>query len=310
MQQSALVECIPNFSEGRRSDVIAQITSAAKTAPVHILDVSSDADHNRTVVTIAGAPEAVLHAAFAMCAAAARLIDLDMHYGVHPRIGATDVIPFVPLHDITLDACVELARQLGRRIADELGLPVYLYEAAALRPERRNLAAIRRGGYEALKTAIETDPDRTPDYGAPKLGRAGAVAVGARMPLIAFNAYLNTDDVQTARTIAESIRESGGGLKYVKALGLLVGGQAQVSMNLTDYRQTGLFAVMQALIREAARHGAAVERTELVGLIPQAALINYAVDALGLPAHARLLTLEGRLGETLGDYRPILFDEQ
>lgn len=310
MPQSVLIECVPNFSEGRRSDVIAQITAAARTAPVHLLDVSSDADHNRTVVTIAGAPDAVMDAAFAMCAAAAECIDLDAHQGVHPRIGATDVIPLIPLRGVTLAECADLARQLGRRIADELGLPVYLYEAAALRPERRNLAAIRRGGYEALKTAIDTDPDRAPDYGAPKLGKAGAVAVGARMPLIAFNAYLNTDDVHLARLIAETIRESGGGLKHVKALGLLVGGRAQVSMNLTDYRQTGLFAAMQAVIREAARHGAAVERTELVGLIPQEALINYAVDALGLPAHARLLTLERRLGEVAGDYRPILFDEQ
>ncbi|PJF27879.1 MAG: glutamate formimidoyltransferase [Phototrophicales bacterium] len=310
MSQSALIECVPNFSEGRRTDVITQITAAARTLPVHVLDVSSDADHNRTVVTIAGSPEVVMNAAFAMCAAAASMIDLDIHHGVHPRIGATDVIPFVPLRGITLETCVELARQLGRRIADELGLPVYLYEAAALRPERRNLAAIRRGGYEALKTAIESDPDRAPDYGVPKLGRAGAVAVGARMPLIAFNAYLNTDDVQVARLIAETIRESGGGLKHVKALGLLVGGRAQVSMNLTDYRQTGLFAVMQAVIHQAAQHGAVVERTELVGLIPQEALINYAVDALGLPAHARLLTLERRLGEAMGDYRPILFDEQ
>ncbi len=310
MHQSALIECIPNFSEGRRSDVIAQIVAAARTASVHVLDVSSDVDHNRTVVTIAGAPEAVMDAAFAMCAAAAERIDLDVHQGVHPRIGATDVIPFVPLRGITLEACAELARRLGRRIADELGLPVYLYEAAALRSERRSLAAIRRGGYEALKAVIESDPARAPDYGAPKLGKAGAVAVGARMPLIAFNAYLNTDDVETARAVAEAIRESGGGLKHVKALGLLVDGRAQVSMNLTDYRQTGLFTVMQSVTREAARYGAAVERTELVGLIPQEALINYAIDALGLPAHARRLILEGRLGETTGDYRPILFDEQ
>jgi glutamate formiminotransferase len=310
MQQTALIECVPNFSEGRRAEVIAQIAAAARSAPVHLLDVSSDADHNRTVVTFAGAPEAVIEAAFAMCAAAAALIDLDQHQGVHPRIGAMDVIPLVPLRGITLEACAELARRLGRRIADELGLPVYLYEAAALRPERRSLAAVRRGGYEALKLAVERDPDRAPDYGAPKLGRAGAVAVGARMPLIAFNAYLNTDDVTTAQAVAKSIRESSGGLKHVKALGLLVGGRAQVSMNLTDYRQTGLFAVMQAVTREAARHGAAVERTELVGLIPQQALIDYAVDALGLPAHARRLTLERRLGEAAGDYRPILFDEQ
>jgi len=310
MQQSALIECVPNFSEGRREDVIAQIAAAARSAPIHLLDVSSDVDHNRTVVTFAGTPDAVIEAAFAMCAAAAALIDLDQHHGVHPRIGAMDVIPLVPLRGITLEACAELARRLGQRIADELGLPVYLYEAAALRPDRRNLAAIRRGGYEALKMAIERDPDRAPDYGAPKLGKAGAVAVGARLPLIAFNAYLNTDDVTIARAVAKSIRESGGGLKHVKALGMLVSGRAQVSMNLTDYRQTGLFAVMRALIQAAARYGAAVERTELVGLIPQEALIHYAVDALGLPARVQLLTLERRLGEATGDYRPIPFDEK
>lgn len=303
-----LVECVPNFSEGRRPDVIAAIVAAIESVPVHLLDVSSDADHNRTVVTFAGAPEHVLEAAYRAVATAAWHIDLETHSGEHPRVGATDVVPLVPLRDISLSECAELAHQLGARIGASLALPVYYYEAAALRPERVNLADVRRGGYEALKAEIASDPQRQPDAGPAIVGRAGAVVVGARGPLIAFNAYLDTDDVEIARQIAVAIRTSGGGLPHLKALGMLVKGRAQVSMNVVDFRQTGLFAIMDRLRAEAAKHGAQVTETELVGLIPQAALVNAALDALQLPPETRHRLLESRLGAVTGDYREIPFE--
>ena len=200
-----------------------------------------------------------------------------------------------------------LARAFGRRLADELDLPVYLYEAAALRPERVNLADVRRGGYELLKTAI-TSPERRPDFGPARIGRAGATAVGARDPLIAFNAYLNTDDVTVAQAIALAIRASGGGLPYLKALGLLVDGRAQVSMNVIDYRKTSLAMIMARLREEVARHGVAITETELIGLIPQSALIDYALASLQLPAQTRDQVLERRLGAATGDYREVTFE--
>jgi glutamate formiminotransferase len=304
-----LVECVPNFSEGRRAAVIDAIADAIASAPVHILDVSSDSDHNRTVVTFVGSPDQVVEGAFRGVEAAARWIDLEAHHGVHPRIGAADVIPFVPLRGVSLKTCVELARRLGARVGAELGIAVYLYEAAASRPDRVNLADVRRGGYELLRTAIEIDPARAPDFGPRRLGRAGASAVGARLPLIAFNAYLDTSDVTIARQIAAVIRAANGGLPCLKALGLLVGGQAQVSMNLTDFRTTGLYAALNAVETEARQRGTSVTRTELVGLIPQAALIDYAVQSLRLPDSARHLLLEPRIGAAVGDYRPIPFDE-
>jgi glutamate formiminotransferase len=303
----ALVECVPNFSEGRRQDVIAALAEAIASVPVSLLDVSSDADHNRTVITFAGEPDAVAEAMFRGTAAAAQRIDLRQHAGVHPRMGAVDVIPFVPLRGISLDACAALARRFGQRVGDELGIPVYLYEAAATRPERANLADVRRGGYEALLSEIET-PYRAPDYGPARLGSAGAVAVGARGPLIAFNAFLNTADVEIAQAIALAIRESGGGLPKLKALGLLVGGRAQVSMNVIDYRQTGLFAITERLHAEARKHGAAVVETELVGLIPQAALLDYALASLQLPPETRSRILEHRLGAATGDFREVPFE--
>jgi glutamate formiminotransferase len=303
-----LVECVPNFSDGRRKAVIEAIVAAVASAPVHLLDVSSDADHNRTVVTFAGEPEAVAEGAFRGAARAAALIDLTQHTGVHPRIGAVDVVPFVPLRGISLEACAELARALGRRVGEELRLPVYLYEAAAACPERVNLAEVRRGGYEVLREAIQTDPSRAPDFGPRAMGAAGAVAIGARAPLIAFNVYLDTQDVEIARQVAQAIRTSGGGLPYVKALGLLVDGQAQVSINVIDFRRTSLYAIMQAVQAEAARHGARPVRSELVGLIPRAALLDYAGASLLLPPEARGLILEDRLGAAMGDYREAEFD--
>lgn len=303
-----LVECVPNFSEGRRLDIVQKIVDAIASANVHILDYSSDADHNRSVITFAGEPQQVVEAAVRGAHEAAQHINLDIHQGVHPRIGAADVIPFIPLRGISLEDCAALARDAGRRIADELGIPVYLYEAAAIRPERRNLAYVRRDPYEALKHTIHADPDRTPDYGTARLGTAGASAVGARMPLIAFNVYLNTPDVEIARSIARAIRESGGGLPYLKALGLKVKGMAQVSLNVIDYRQTGLFEIFEALHTQVSAHGVEIVESELIGLIPQNALLDCALSYLKLPALARSQVLEHRVGAATGDYRELPFE--
>ncbi len=303
----ALVECVPNFSDGQHADVIAALVAAVKSTPADLLDVSSDPDHNRTVITVSGEPEVVAEAIFRAAKVAVERIDLEQHQGVHPRMGAVDVIPFVPLRELSLEACAALARAFGQRVGDELGIPVYLYQAAATRPERVNLADVRRGGYEFLKTAITT-PERTPDFGPARIGSAGAVAIGARGPLIAFNAYLNTHDVTIAQEIALAIRQSGGGLPYLKALGLLVGGRAQVSMNVIDFRQTSLFTIMEALRAEAAKYGVAVTRTELVGLIPQNALIDAALAALQLDPQVRERILEQRLGAASGDFREVKFE--
>lgn len=302
------VECVPNFSEGRRPEVIQSIVEAITTVDIHLLDVSSDKDHNRTVVTFFGEPDAVSEAAFRGIQRASQLIDLDQHSGVHPRIGAADVVPLIPLRDISLESCAKLARSLGQRVGRELKIPVYLYEASALHPERTNLAYVRRDPYERLKETIQTDPDRLPDYGPSRLSTAGATAIGARGPLIAFNAFLNTANVEIAQTIARKIRQSGGGLPYVKALGLLVDGQAQVSMNIIDFRQMPLSVVLETIRREAKLLEVEVARTELIGLIPQTALFDAAFDYLQLPPATRQLVLENRIGATVNDYRPISFE--
>ncbi|NLE75273.1 MAG: glutamate formimidoyltransferase, partial [Chloroflexi bacterium] len=255
----------------------------------------ADADHNRAVMTFVGEPEAVLEGAFQSVARAAALIDLNSHQGSHPRLGAADVVPLVPIQGISMDECVALARRLGQRVGDELGLPVYLYEEAATRPERRNLADVRRGEYEALRDAIGQDPARQPDFGPARLGPAGAVIIGARPALIAFNVYLNTDQVEVARAIAKAVRHSSGGLRYVKALGLLVDGQAQVSMNLTDYRQTPVARVVETVRREAQRYGAAITRSEVVGLLPAEALYDAAAYYLQLAGFTPAQVLETRL---------------
>ena len=272
-----LVECIPNFSEGRREDVIQAIMDAITSVEgVVLLDHHSDPDHNRTVVTFVGAPSAVEEAAFQGIAKAAELLDLNHHTGEHPRIGAADVVPFVPIRGVSMAECVEMARRLGKRVGDELGIPVYLYEKAATRPERENLENIRRGQYEALKEEIGKNPDRDPDFGPKRLGPAGATVIGARDPLIAYNVYLTTDDVAIANKIARAVRHSSGGLRYVKALGMLVEGRAQVSMNLTNYRKTPIARVVELIRREAARYGVAVHHSELVGLAPEEALTDAA----------------------------------
>ena len=291
-----LIECIPNFSEARRPEIIDQIVAAIKAvSEVKLLDRSSDLDHNRTVLTFAGSPAGVEEAAFRAIKTAAELIDLDAHTGEHPRIGATDVVPFVPLSGATMDECVAIAKRLGERVGGELSLPVYLYEAAATRPERANLENIRKGQYEGLKTEIESDPNRKPDYGPSKLPKAGATVIGARAPLIAFNVYLATDDVSIAKKIAKAVRHSSGGLRYVKGLGLLVDGRAQVSMNLTNFHETPIARVVEFIRREAGRYGVNIHHCELVGLIPQEALVDAAVWYTQLDSVSPEQILESRL---------------
>ncbi len=291
-----LIECIPNFSEARRPEVIDQIVAAITSVEgARLLDRSSDLDHNRTVITYAGPPEAVEEAAFRAIRAASNLIDLNHHTGEHPRIGATDVCPFVPISGVTMDDCIAIAKRLGERVGRELQIPVYLYEFAATRPDRTNLENIRRGQYEGLKAEIETNPDRKPDYGPAKLGPAGATVIGARNPLIAFNVYLTTNEVDIAKKIAKAIRQSSGGMRYVKALGLLVEGRAQVSINLTNFRESPIGRVVEMIRREAQRYGVGIHHSELVGLIPQEALVDAAVWYTQLDQFSPDQILETRL---------------
>jgi len=291
-----LIECIPNFSEARRPEVIDQIVVAITSVEgASLLDRSSDLDHNRTVLTFAGEPSAVEEAAFRAIKTASELINLDQHTGAHPRIGATDVVPFVPLSNVSMGECIALAQRLGERVGLELSLPVYLYEAAATRPENANLENIRKGQYEGLKVEIESDPNRAPDFGPAKLGTAGATVIGARNPLIAFNVYLTTDDVSIAKKIAKAVRHSSGGLRYVKGLGLLVDGRAQVSMNLTNFRETPIARVVETIRREAQRYGVGIHHSELVGLIPQEALVDAAVWYTQLDQFDKEQILESRI---------------
>lgn len=291
-----IVECIPNFSEARRPGVIQQIQKTIQSVEgVNVLDMHSDLDHNRTVITFAGEPQGVEEAAFLCIAKAAELIDLDQHTGEHPRIGATDVVPFVPISGVEMADCVEMAKRVGQRVGEELGIPVYLYEEAATRPERQNLENIRRGQYEGLKEEIERESGRLPDFGPARLGKAGATVIGARQPLIAFNVYLATDDVSIAKSIAKAIRHSSGGLRYVKGLGLMVEGRAQVSMNLTNFRATPIGRVVEMIRREAMRYGVSIHHSELVGLIPQEALVDAAQWYLQLDQFKPDQILETRL---------------
>jgi glutamate formiminotransferase len=280
----ALIECVPNVSEGRRSEAIEAFERAVDSVPeVLLLDRHSDPDHNRTVLTFAGPPQMVMEAALALCGEALRWIDLNAHTGVHPRIGALDVLPFVPWRNSTLNDCVGLARRAGEAIWKRFGVPVYFYESAALGVERRNLAHIRRGGFEGLRAEARSTPGRQPDLGGPELHpTAGAVAVGARKFLVAWNVHLDTPEVNVARAIARVIRESSGGLPGVKALGLYLArrGVAQVSVNLTDFERTGLGGVFRAIRDKAADLGCRVTGSELVGLIPRAALETAAGEDL------------------------------
>ncbi len=291
-----LVECVPNFSEARRPEVVDQIAAAiASVEGARLLDRSSDLDHNRTVLTFVGPPEAVLEAAYQAIRKAAELIDLNHHTGEHPRIGATDVCPFIPISEVTMDECVALAGKLGERVGRELQIPVYLYESAATRPDRVNLENIRKGQYEGLKTEIESSPERKPDFGPTKLGPAGATVIGARNFLIAFNVYLTTAEVDVAKKIARAIRQSSGGMRFVKALGLLVEGRAQVSINLTNFHESPIGRVVELIRREALRYGVAIHHTEVVGLIPQEALVDAAVWYTQLDQFGPEQILETRL---------------
>ncbi len=271
-----IIECVPNFSEGRdRGRIRSLVAAAAGVSGAWVLDVHSDPDHNRTVITLAGEPEAVAEAALRAAGAAARIINLNQHRGAHPRIGAIDVLPFVPAENATMQDCIAIAHQTGRRIWERFRIPVYFYQAAALCPERAALEAIRRGQFEALRTEALANPARAPDLGGPGLHpTAGAVAVGARNFLIAFNIALDTQDVSVARDIARAIRASAGGLPGVKALGIALPsrGISQVTMNLTDIGRTSLEQAYEAVEKQARRHGCAIAGTEIVGLVPQHAV--------------------------------------
>jgi glutamate formiminotransferase len=267
-----IIECVPNFSEGIDAERVVAIVRAMRLAGVSLLDWSRDPDHNRSVVTIAGPPQAVVEAAIVGAGKAAELIDLTRQSGVHPRIGAADVIPFVPVRDASLEQCALLARHAGEEIWRRYGVPVYFYEAAAARPDRARLEDVRQGQFEGLREAARRDPARRPDVGGPELHpTAGASAVGARRFLIAWNVFLDRPDVALARALAREIRGSGGGLQGVKALGAMVRGRAQISMNITDFRVCSPAAVFAELARLAAAHGARVAEGELIGLIPEAA---------------------------------------
>ena len=276
-----LIECVPNFSEGRDPQAIEAIRDAILAdGDCEVWDYSSDADHNRSVFTLAAAPEAMEKAVLRFTKTAAALIDMRTHTGVHPCIGATDVIPFIPLRNTSMAECIELSKKTGMRIAEELGLPVYLYALSAERPEHTRLADIRRGGYAALSREIAEIPERAPDFGPRRLGPAGGVSIGARDFLIAFNVYLDTDDVSLAANIARKIRSSSGGLPYLQAIGLPVQGQAQISMNLLNFRVTSLKTVFQAISSEAQKLCTRPLRSELIGMLPRAALDGTSPEEL------------------------------
>ncbi len=271
--KEAIIECVPNFSEGKDPAVVREIVHAMKVDGVSLLDYSLDADHNRSVVTIAGASAPVVESVLRGIGKAVQSIDLTAQQGVHPRIGAADVIPLAPIRGISLPECAALARQLGQEIWKRFQVPVYFYEAAALRPDRRLLEDVRNGQFEGLQKKVQQDVTRRPDVGGPSLHpTAGASAVGARQLLIACNVYLNTSNVGTARTIAREIRGSSGGLAGLKAMGVLVRGRAQVSMNITDFQGTPVSAAYRAVKEAAGRLGAQPDMVELIGLVPEAAV--------------------------------------
>ncbi|MEW6104917.1 MAG: glutamate formimidoyltransferase [Bacillota bacterium] len=295
-----IVECVPNFSEGRRPEVVREIVVAVESVPgVQLLDYSSDPSHNRSVLTFIGEPAPVKEAAFRAIAKAAELINMEEHRGEHPRIGATDVVPFVPVLGVTMADCVALARELGAEVAEKLRIPVYLYEEAATRPDRRNLADIRRGEYEGLKREIHL-PERRPDFGEPVMHpTAGATVIGAREFLIAYNINLGTPDVSIAKKIARVVRASSGGLMYVKALGIKLGDRnlAQVSMNLTNFKKTPMHVVFNLVKSEADRYGVPIVGSEIVGLVPLDALLAAAEHYLRIENFSRKQVLETRVWE-------------
>jgi glutamate formiminotransferase / formiminotetrahydrofolate cyclodeaminase len=296
LMPTTLVECVPNFSEGRDAAKVDAIVEAMKVDDVYLLDREMDADHNRCVITLVGEREAIQEAAIRGVGKAAELIDLNTHHGAHPRLGAADVVPFIPIAGVTLEDCVAMAKHVGAEIFKRFAVPVYLYEAAATRPERQNLENIRRGQFEGIRDEIATNPSRLPDFGQAHLHpTAGATVVGARKALIAYNVFLSTADVEIAKKIAKAVRFSTGGLRFVKGAGFLVRGMAQVSMNLTDFEQTPIHRVFEFVKREAARYGVVPVSSEIVGLIPKLALEQAAEWFLQVENFDSSLILENRL---------------
>jgi glutamate formiminotransferase / formiminotetrahydrofolate cyclodeaminase len=303
---STLVVCVPNFSEGRDKAKVDAIVAAMKMDGVYLLDREMDADHNRSVITLAGERAPIQEAAIRGVGKAAELIDLNVHQGAHPRMGAADVVPFIPIEGVSLEDCVAMARQVGAEIWKRYQIPVYLYEAAATTPERQNLETIRRGQFEAIRAEIATNPARKPDFGDPRVhATAGATAVGARKFLVAYNVFLSTPDVGIAKNIARAVRASSGGLRFVKGAGFLVRGMAQVSMNLTDFEQTPIHRVFEMVKREAARYGVAPVSSEIVGLIPKRALEAAAEWFLQVENFDSSAILENRLSAVIGGKAPL-----
>lgn len=298
-----LVECVPNFSEGRDAARVDALVDAMSAVPgINVLDREMDADHNRCVITMAGEPDSVAEAALRGVGKALELLDLTKHSGAHPRIGATDVVPFIPIEGVTIEDCVHLARKVGREIWERYRIPVYFYEAAALRPERTNLENLRKGQFEGLLQEVMNNPDRAPDVGEPRLHpTAGATVVGARKFLVAYNINLNTPDVEIAKKIAKAIRFSTGGLRFAKAMGvdLRARNLAQVSINMTDFEQTPLHRVFEMVKREAARYGVMIVGSEIVGLIPKRAIELTADFYLQLENFTPMQVLENRLAASL-----------
>ena len=298
---STLVECVPNFSEGRDKNKVDAIVAAMKMDSVYLLDREMDADHNRCVITLVGEREPIQEAAIRGVGKAAELIDLNAHQGAHPRMGAADVVPFIPIEGVSIEDCVAMARQVGAEIWKRYQIPVYLYEAAATAADRQNLETIRRGQFEGIRAEIATNPARKPDFGDPRVHpTAGVTAVGARKSLIAYNVFLNTPDVQIAKNIAKAVRFSSGGLRFVKGAGFLVRGMAQVSMNLTDFEQTPIHRAFEMVKREAARYGVSPVSSEIVGLIPKRALEAAAEWFLQVENFDSSLILENRLSAVMG----------
>src|SRR5580704_13303915 len=297
---STLVECVPNFSEGRDRTKVDAIVAAMKMDGVYLLDREMDADHNRCVITLAGEREAIQEAAIRGVGKAAELIDLCAHKGAHPRMGASDVVPFIPIDGVTIEDCVAMARHVAEEIWKRYQIPVYLYEAAATRPERQNLENIRRGQFEGIRAEIATVEARRPDFGEARVHpTAGATVVGARKFLVAYNVFLNTPDVEIAKKIAKAVRASNGGMRFVKGAGFLVRGLAQVSMNLTDFEQTPVHRVFEMVKREAARYGVTPVSSEIVGLIPKKALEQAAEWFLQVENFDSSLILENRLAAVM-----------
>ena len=294
------MECVPNFSEGRDLEKIDKIVAPLRgRAGVKLLDYSNDEDHNRLVVTVVGEPEALREAILEAIGVAVELIDLNQHQGQHPRMGAVDVVPFIPIKGCTMDDAVELSRQVGERVATDYGVPVFLYEKSASAPHRENLAAVRKGEFEGMAEKIR-QPEWKPDFGpAERHPTAGAVAIGARMPLVAFNINLSTPSVEIAHSIAKKIRFIGGGLRFVKAMGVELAdrGITQVSINMTDYTRTALYRAFEMVRFEARRYGVSIVGSEIIGLVPMEALIDTAAYYLGLEDFSMEQVLEARIME-------------